>query len=73
MGTLSGRRCWHSQADRLSLHVLVSVSPAYATGSGDPADRLLRSQSSLRARYQLPPAVTEVPQMGTLGGQRLLA
>ena len=63
MGTLTGHGCWDRHAARAWLHVLVSVSAAYATGSGD---RLLRSQSSLRARYQLLPAGTEVPQMGRL-------
>ena len=57
------------RAARAWLHVLVSVIPAYATGSGDPAVRLLRSQSSLRARYRLPPTATEVPQIGTLRGR----
>ena len=69
IGTLGGRRRWHGQADRLSLHVLVSGRAANAGGEGDSAVRLLRSLRSLRARCRLPPAVTEVPQMAKLRGR----
>ena len=69
MGRLRGHGRWHRHADRVSLHVLVSVSAAHADREGDPAVRLLRSLRSLRARYRLPPAVTEVPQMARLLGR----
>ena len=49
--------------------MLGSGRAAYATGSGDSACRLLRSLRSLRARYVLAPAVTEVPQKPTLHGR----
>ena len=63
MVRLRGHGCWHRRADGVSLHVLVSVSAARAGCEGDPAVRLLRSLRSLRARFRLAPAVTEVPQM----------
>ena len=53
--------------------MLVSERAANAGCEGDSACRLLRSLRSLRARYVLPPAVTEVPQKATLRGQGLLA
>ena len=66
---LRGRGCWHRHAARVSLHVLVSVSAAHDDCEGDSACRLLRSLRSLRARFRLTPAVTEVPQIGTLRGR----
>ena len=67
-----GKGCWESQAARAWLHVLVSVRAAHGDCKGDSAVRLLRSLRSLRARFRLAPAVTEVPQMATLRGQGLL-
>ena len=69
IANLPGHSCWHRHAERLSLHVLVSVSAAHDICEGDPAVRILRSLRSLRARCRLPPTATAVPQIANLPGR----